>query len=295
MMTYIGVATGVCLGLRPGEAAYAGPYLGDPDHPNATALDHTYYLRDLLLEVTDDVEGVYCYDAYRALTRRGNRPAIDLITFVKDTSKTSRGDPDGLTHHVTRGNPTETTYFEDLLRWIDINDNDDGDNMLFSRWAYVSRDPRRRTHKKLTTHMYTTAIKGVAQAHDLPEIYFSGKSPRVNAITNSELAGNSSLRSRRVTGHRTESAARHYLHPGIATGPTAMARSTFNGGPVEPEPIAGRSGRGPTDGATVLSDPCVITVATMKRVASRGRARQDSKIKKPDSTKEGAPTSSLGV
>jgi hypothetical protein len=270
-MIYIGVATGVCLGLRPGEAAYCGPYFGDPHYPEATALDHTYFLRDLLFEVTSEVDGVYSYDTYLTYPDL-NRPPIDLITFTKDTSKTSRGEPDGLTHHVTRGNPTETQFFEDLLEWVHINGNDDGNHMLFSRNAYVSRDPNRRSHKKLTYYMYSTAIKGVAKSHDLPVELFSGKSPRVNAVTNSEMAGNSSLRTRQVTGHRSESAARHYLHVGLATAPTSIG-TPFGAMPF-PTPTMTSST------STSFAVPCAISVASLKRVAARGQVVRDSKTPK---------------
>ena len=47
-MTYIGVALGVASGSRPGEIAYAGPYVNDPKYPKAKAEDHRYFTTNLI-------------------------------------------------------------------------------------------------------------------------------------------------------------------------------------------------------------------------------------------------------
>ena len=213
MMQYIGVATGVCLGLRTGEASYTGPYVGDPKHPKAKEEDHRYFMRDLLFEDSTDEAGTLLrYEELRVAPAHV-KSSIDLVVFVKDSSKTSKGETDGLKHFITRGNEMETTYFEDLMTWVHRCNLPDGNHMLFSRVAYVSKDPKKGTYKKLISKDYVQAMRSAALEHGLPPDCFTGKSARIFAVTNSAMNGDTSLRTRQITGHASEAGALAYLHP----------------------------------------------------------------------------------
>jgi hypothetical protein len=266
-MIYIAVATAVCFGLRPGEVANVGPYLGDPKFPNATAADHRYLWRDVTFEVGDVEGGLYSYESFHI--HLDPKPPVDLIIFTKESSKTSQGEFDGLQHGISRGNDMETLFFDDFIEWASICGSPSGDNMIFSRMDRVSRVASRWTLKNLTSRDYSAAIKAVAAAHDLPVECFSGKSPRVCAITNSTMAGHSSLYTRRITGHASEGAALHYLHS--LSGTTAGKPDT----PVrDRDPSDPVHERRPGSTATTFADPNMIPLASLKRAVAHGTAFQ---------------------
>ena len=211
-MTYIGVALGVATGSRPGEIAYAGPYVGDPKYTNARAEDHRYFTTDVILESQvrqDGGQAIFTYNEARKLPHP--RPVFELIRMTKDSSKTSGGKADGLTHYFTRGNEMETQFFDDLISlMLDLCQlplDTPGGHMICSRSAFVSRQVSRCTIKMLTTKMYTALIKLVAAKNNLPEDCFSGKSTRVNAVTSATMAG---AYAGAVTGHASLSGASHY-------------------------------------------------------------------------------------
>ena len=211
-MTYIGVALGVATGSRPGEIAYAGPYVGDPKYTKARAEDHRYFTTDVILESQvrqDGGQAIFTYNEARKLPHP--RPVFELIRMTKDSSKTSGGKADGLTHYFTRGNEMETQFFDDLISWMldlcQLPLDTPGGHMICSRSAFVSRQASRCTIKMLTTKMYTALIKLVAAKNNLPEDCFSGKSTRVNAVTSATMAG---AYAGAVPGHASLSGASHY-------------------------------------------------------------------------------------
>jgi len=220
-MTYIGVALGVATGSRPGEIAYAGPYVGNPKFPKARAEDHRYFTTDLIFEsqVRDDGgQSIFTYKEARELPHP--RPLFELVRLTQDSSKTSDGRADGLTHYFTAGdNEMEAQFFNDFISWmldvcqlpLDVA----GGHMICSRYACVSHDTSRWTHKMLTTKMYAGLIKLIASQNNLPEDCFSGKSPRVNAVTSAKMAG---AGGGLVTGHASHSGASHYYRNIHSTG-----------------------------------------------------------------------------
>ena len=248
MMAYISVAFGVCLGTRPGEVSSDGPYIGET--PKARKEDHRYYLCDLLFEAQTLEEGLYTFEEYLALPFP--RPSLDLIKVTKESSKVSGRQADGLVHYLTRGNEMETKFFNDLIRWIfELCGVTDGNTVLFSRNARVSKDPNRVTNLKLTTKMYTEAMRTVAVQHDLPEDCFTGKSPRIFAGTNTAAAGRSEIHTQNLLGHSSVKSSIQYQ---------SLIASSRAGGVHVPDPNW-------TPGATVTSfaDPCMFSVADLKR------------------------------
>jgi len=211
-MAYIGVALGVATGSRPGEIAYAGPYVGDPKYTNARAEDHRYFTTDVILESQvrqDGGQSIFTYNEARKLPHP--RPVFELIRMTKDSSKTSGGRADGLTHYFTRGNEMETQFFDDLISWMldlcQLPLDTPGGHMICSRSACVSQQASKWTTKMLTTKMYAALIKLIASQNNLPVECFSGKSTRVNAVTSATMAG---AYAGAVTGHASLSGASHY-------------------------------------------------------------------------------------
>jgi hypothetical protein len=260
-MVYISLATGTCFGLRPGEAVYVGPYVGDPNHPKAKAQDHRYLWRDIQFEVVDHVDGLYSFESY--IEAPLPKPSIDLITWVKDTSKTSRGQKDGLQHYMCRGNQLETQFFEDFMSWVVICGCTCGDQMVFSKFDCVSRDPSKVTYKLCTGKMYTTAMKGVAALHGLPQSCFMGKSPRIYVVTNTSMAGRSSVHTRAITGHSSESGPVPYLHR-IAGSATAARMEAIPCGAT----------------TTSFADPNMMPLATLKRSVALGTGTSSGRPKR---------------
>jgi len=264
-MTYIGVALGVASGSRPGEIAYAGPYVNDPKYPKAKAEDHRYFTTDLILESQfrpDGSQSIYNFDEARALPW----PRIDfeLIRLTQDTSKTSGGDTDGTTHYFTRGNKIETHFFNDLVEWLldlcQLPTGVPGGHMICSRITYFSSRPDRPSTKMLTTKMYSSLIKLIAQQNHLPAECFSGKSPRVNAITSAEMAG---ADGRKITGHKSSSGASHYLR-NIHGSRSSASQDTVLGLP------SGSS-------TNALSIPCLLSVQDLQRSVSQNQRLQFSR------------------
>jgi hypothetical protein len=211
-MAYIGVALGVAGGFRPGEIAYTGPYVGDPTYPKAKAEDHRHFTTDLVFESQIHAEGgqsIFTYDEARMLP--APRPIFELIRLTTDSSKTSRGKADGFTRYFAPGTDMETQFLNDLTRWLldlcNLPVGEPGGHMICSRYACVSKQIHLSTYKKLTSKMYVDLIKLVARQNSLPESCFSGKSPRVNAITSAEMAG---MDGSNTTGHQSAGGAAAY-------------------------------------------------------------------------------------
>ena len=258
-MTYIGVGLGVASGSRPGEIAYAGPYVNDPKYPNARAEDHRYFTTDLVLESQihpDGSQSIFTFDEARALPR----PRIDfeLIRLTKNSSKTSGGDTDGTTHFFTKGNDMETQFFNDLVEWLldlcCLPTGVTGGHMICSRLIYLPERPDKPSLKMLTTKMYTSLIKLIAQQNHLPVDCFSGKSPRVNAITSAKMAG---ADGRKITGHKSSSGASHYLR-NIHGSYSPASHDTAMGLP------SGSS-------TNALSIPCLLSVQDLQRSVSQNQ------------------------
>jgi len=259
MMQYIAVATGVCLGLRTGEASYTGPYV-DPLHPKAKEQDHRYFMRDLLFEDSTDGSGTLIgYDELKVSSAHIQN-SIDLVVFVKDSSKTSRGETDGLKHFITRGNEMETTFFNDLMTWIYRCNLPDGNHMLFSRVAYISKDPNKATYKMLLSKDYVKAMRSAATEHGINPECFTGKSARSFAVTNSSMNGDSSLRTRQITGHASEGGALAYLHP-------IAGSSVANRNDPESTDIP-NSSRASGNTVTAFGSRDLISITALKRAAS---------------------------
>jgi len=252
-MTYIAVALGVATGSRPGEIAYAGPYVGDPKYPKAKAQDHRYFTTDLIFESQirpDGGQSIFTYDEARALPRP--RIGFELIRLTKGSTKTSSDMADGMTHYFTRGNEMETQFFDDFMLWLlemcRLPLGVTGGHMICSRVVNTTRRPNEDSHKMLTTKMYSGLIKLVAHQNNLPTECFSGKSPRVNAVTSAEMAG---ADGRKITGHRSSSGASHYsrnIHGSCSTG----SRDTRLGLPI------GSS-------TNAFSVPCLLSVQDLQR------------------------------
>jgi len=138
----------------------------------------------------------------------------------------SAQDIDGQMFFITPvvGNSKMTQFFYDFLDWVNVCGVHDTSAMIFSRVANVSRNPSKTTLKMLTNRMFVEGMRIAGRRHGLPDSCFTGKSPRINSVTNSTMAGHTSSHIKAITGHASDSAMNMYKRKIHST--TAMATAT---------------------------------------------------------------------
>ena len=204
-MSYIGGSLAFNFSLRIGEVANVGPYYtGQKCTP-----DHRFYWCDIILESeTKD----YKFAEYKATE---TRPHIELILFVKNTSKTSgRANPDGKPYYLTRNSKQEERLLEDLLTWIEECNHNDEALPIACRLKLnpvKQRDLSCDLHSKrliamMNTVGMTQGLKG-----------FSGKSLRGGGSSSLAAAGHSDSVILNSVGHKSLASNQHY-QSGTASG-----------------------------------------------------------------------------
>ena len=204
-MTYIGGTLAFNFSLRIGEVANVGPYYTGPK----CTPDHRFYWCDIILEgETQD----YRFVQYKAAVPR---PYIELILFVKNTSKTSgRANPDGKPYYLTRSTIQEERLLDDFLIWMEECNHNDESLPIACRlkWNQAKqRDlsfdlPSKRLIAMMNTVGMTQGLRG-----------FSGKSLRGGGSSSLAAAGYSDSVILNSVGHKSLSSNQHY-QSGTASG-----------------------------------------------------------------------------
>jgi hypothetical protein len=152
----------------------------------------------------------------------------------------------------------ENQLFNYLVEWLldlcCLPTGVTGGHMICIRLIYLPGRLDKPSLKMLTTKMYTSLIKLIAQQNHLPVECFSGKSPRVNAITSAKMAG---ADGRKITGHKSSSGASHYLR-NIHGSHSPAFHDTVMGLP------SGSS-------TNALSIPCLLSVQDLQRSVSQNQ------------------------
>jgi hypothetical protein len=112
--------------------------------------------------------------------------------------------------------------------------------------------------------MYTAAMRTVAALHDLPEDCFTGKSPRINASTNTAAAGRSEIHTQNLLGHASVQSTMQYQNL------IASSRVGMDGRVTNPKWTPGST-------VTALADPCMFTVDDLKRSVNQSMFRKQAK------------------
>ena len=200
-MLYIGCTLAFNFSLRIGEVANVGPYNRSPKFTP----DHRFYWCDIVLE-SEEMDLTFV--EYKAVSPR---PRIDLITFVKLSSKTSgRAAPDGKPYYLTRNSMQEDRLLDDFLIWIEECQHMDDTKPIASRINPVSG-----LHLDLQSKALSTMMNTVGAKHGLKG--FSGKSLRGGGSSSLSAAGYSDSVILNSVGHKSLASNQHY-QSGTASG-----------------------------------------------------------------------------
>jgi len=263
-IVYIAVAFASNFGRRPGEVAWMGK----------SKADHRFCWEDVIFELkypeSDTIlADILTFTQYISLPLP--RPELELVRATKRTSKMSTQDIDGQMLFIAPvvGNAKMTQFFNDFLDWVNVCGVIDESAMVFSRVACVSRDSHRSTTKMLTNQMFVEGMRTAGRRHGLPDACFTGKSPRINSVTNTTMAGHTTAHIKAITGHASDSAMNMY-------------KRTIHGanshGAADPEFLTSNGIRG----TCVFADPPCLSAHDLKRtinhaiVVKQARVRRDS-------------------
>ena len=263
-MVYIAVAFASNFGRRPGEVAWMGK----------SKADHRFCWEDVIFELkyseSDTIlADILTFTQYISLPLP--RPELELVRVTKRTSKMSAQDIDGQMLFIApvMGNAKMTQFFNDFLDWVNVCGVIDENAMVFSRVAYVSRNSRRSTPKMLTSQMFVEGMRTAGRRHGLPDACFTGKSPRINSVTNTSMAGHTTAHTKAITGHASDSAMNMYKR-------TIHGANRLSAADTE-LPISNS-----IRGSCVFADPPCLTAHDLKRtinhaiVVKQARVQRDS-------------------
>lgn len=197
-MTYVGISLMFNFSLRLGEVANVGPYNRAPRFTP----DHRFYWCDIILEGTSTNEDAdYTFSQYKAILPR---PKIEMIMFVKNSSKTSgREKPDGKPYYLTRNSNPEEMFLEDFLTWIE-DCNHTNENLPIAGRIH----PLQLSSLDLHSKRIIQAMNTVGKTQGLQG--FSGKSLRGGGSSSLAAAGYSDSQILNSVGHRSISSNQHY-------------------------------------------------------------------------------------
>jgi hypothetical protein len=199
-MAYIGISLAFHFSLRIGEITNVGPY----NQPPKYTPDHRFYWCDIIFEGADDNTD-YTFAQYKATNPR---PNIELVLFVKNTSKTSsisdrRAKPDGKPYYLTKNSIPEEELLTDFLLWAEECNHSNQDQPLACR-----------THAALLSNLdlqskaLVDVMKVVGKTQNLQG--FSGKSLRGGGSSTLAAAGYSDSQILNSVGHKSLSSNQHY-------------------------------------------------------------------------------------
>ena len=277
-MVYIAVAFASNFGRRPGEVAWMGK----------SKADHRFCWEDVIFELkyseSDTIlADILTFTQYISLPLP--RPELELVRVTKRTSKMSAQDIDGQMLFIApvMGNAKMTQFFNDFLDWVNVCGVIDENAMVFSRVAYVSRNSRRSTLKMLTSQMFVEGMRTAGRRHGLPDACFTGKSPRINSVTNTSMAGHTTAHTKAITGHASDSAMNMYKR-------TIHGANRLSAADTE-LPISNS-----IRGSCVFADPPCLTAHDLKRTINHAIVVKQARVQRDSitSTAEGGSLKRVG-